>query len=145
VIYTDQGSNTVCRIADDKAIQTMFATEEWEPCGITSTASDDLLLCLRKDDQSKVVRYSSTGTVLQEIQFDSRGRPLYEEAFYVAENVNGDIIVTDWKKKAVIFVDRLGIYRFSYNGVYDAYHLQDDECNATAVTTDLAGHVIITE
>jgi hypothetical protein len=93
------------------------------------------------------VRYSSTGAVLQEIQYDSRGRHLYEVAIYEAENINGDIIVTDWKKNVVIFVDRLGIYRFSYSGVYDAYmhQLQDDECIATAVTTDLAGHVIITD
>jgi hypothetical protein len=138
VVYTAKGSNTVCRGSDDKTIQTMFTTGEWIPYGITSTASDDLLVCLRKDDQSKVVRYSSTGTVLQGIQYDSQGRPLYEEPAYIAENVNGDIITTDWKKRAAIAVDRLGIFRFSYSGRDDIFH-------ATTVTTDPAGHVIVTD
>jgi hypothetical protein len=137
VVYTDS-ANSVCRVADDKTIQTMFITGEWEPYGITSTASDDLLVCLRKDDQYKVVRYSSTGTILQEIQYDSQGQPLYEHPAYIAENVNGDVIVTDWMKRAVIAVDRLGIFRFSYSG-------RDDTFYATAVSTDPAGHVIVTD
>jgi hypothetical protein len=98
VIYTDRGNN-VFGVADDKTIQTMLTTGEWRPRGIISTASEDLLVCLSKDNQYKVVRYSSTGTVLQEIQYDSQGRPLYEQLAYITENVNGDIIVTDWEKK----------------------------------------------
>ncbi|XP_056015627.1 uncharacterized protein LOC130053071 [Ostrea edulis] len=138
VIYTVSGSSTVCRVADDKRIQTMFTTAEWRPFGITSTASDDILVCLRKDDQYKVVRYSRTGTVLQEIQYDLQGQPLYRDATYIAENVNGDIIVTDWTKNAVIAVDRLGIFLFSYSG-------RDKPFFACAVTTDPAGHVIVTD
>jgi hypothetical protein len=138
VIYTARGSNTVCRVADDKTYQTMFKTGEWIPYGITCTASDDLLVCLGKDDQSKVVRYSSTGTVLQEIQYDSRGRPLYRKANYISENANWDVIVADWKKNAVIAVDRLGMFRFSYSG-------RDDTFDVCAVTTDSAGHVIVTD
>jgi uncharacterized protein YoxC len=139
VVYTDC-ANTVYRVADDKTIQTIFTTGEWLPCGITSTVSGDLLICLHKNEvnQYKVVRYSSTGTVLQEIQYDSQGRLLYKRPHYIAENVNGDIIVTDWKKKAVIAVDRLGIFRFSYSG-------RDDKFKDSAVTTDPAGHVIVTE
>ncbi|XP_056015628.1 uncharacterized protein LOC125675254 [Ostrea edulis] len=139
VVYTAWGSNnTVYRVAADKTIQTMFTTGEWRPRGITSTASDDLLVCLRKDDQYKVVRYSSTGTVLQEIQYDSQGQPLYRDATCITENVNGDIIITDWKKNAVIAVDRLGIFLFSYSG-------RDKPFFACAVTTDPAGHVIVTD
>ncbi|XP_056001162.1 uncharacterized protein LOC130046459, partial [Ostrea edulis] len=138
VIYTTQSSNTVCRVAEDKTIQTMFTTGEWRPRGITSTASDDLLVCLRKDDQYKVVRYCSIGTVLQEIQYDSQGQPLYQDTTYITENVNGDIIITDWKKNAVIAVDRFGIFRFSYSG-------RDTSFTVSAVTSDPAGHVIVTD
>ncbi|XP_056006464.1 uncharacterized protein LOC125664524 [Ostrea edulis] len=136
VIYT--GINTVCRVAEDKTIQPMFTTGEWEPHGITSTATDDLLVCLHKDDQYKVVRYSGTGTILQEIQYDSQGQPLYRRPAYITENVNGDIIVTDWKKNAVIAVDRLGIFRFSFSG-------RDKPSAVTSVTTDAGGHVIVTD
>ncbi|XP_056006521.1 uncharacterized protein LOC130046582 [Ostrea edulis] len=138
VIYTTQLSKTVCRVAEDKTIQTMFTTGEWRPFGITSSASDDLLVCLGKDDQSKVVRYSGTGTVLQEIQYDSQDQPLYRDATYITENINGDIIVTDWKKKAVTAVDRLGRFRFSYSG-------RDNKFDVRVVTSDTAGHVIVTD
>ena len=78
VVYTDESDNTVKKISDDDTVVTMFTTGDWTPVGITGSASGDLLVCLLKGDQSKVVRYSSTGTVLQEIQYDSQCQPLYQ-------------------------------------------------------------------
>ncbi|XP_052699642.1 uncharacterized protein LOC128177118 [Crassostrea angulata] len=134
VVYINQPNKAVRMISDTDSVVTMFTTEDWVPFGVTSAASGDLLVCLLKDDQNKVVRYSSTGTVLQEIQYDSQCLPLYKDATYVTENVNGDIIVTDFKKNAVIAVDRLGIFRYSYSGV-----------TGSRVTTDSVGHVIVTD
>ncbi|XP_052698681.1 E3 ubiquitin-protein ligase TRIM36-like [Crassostrea angulata] len=136
VVYT--GINDVKMISDTDTVVTMFTTGDWIPRGVTSAASGDLLVCLRKDDQSKVVRYSSTGTVLQEIQYDSQCQPLYNDVTYVTENVNGDIIVTDLEKNAVIAVDRLGILLYSYSG-------KDSDFKAVSVATDSVGHVIITD
>nr|XP_034326321.1 uncharacterized protein LOC117689406 [Crassostrea gigas] len=138
VVYIDQNNKAVKLISDTDTLVTMFTTGDWTPYGIRSAASGDLLVCLRKDDQSKVVRYSSTGTVLQEIQYDSQCQPLYKKTNYIAENVNGDIIVTDWKKNAVIAVDRLGIFRYSYSG-------KDSDYNVCSVATDSVGHVIVTD
>uniref|UniRef100_K1QUM6 Tripartite motif-containing protein 45 n=1 Tax=Magallana gigas TaxID=29159 RepID=K1QUM6_MAGGI len=132
VVYIDQSDNTVRMISDTDNVVTMFTTGDWQPYGVTSAASGDILVGLRKDDQYKVVRYSSTGTVLQDIQYDSQGQPLYKDATHITENVNGDIIVTDWKENAVIAVDSLGIFRYSYSGV-----------KYSAVTTDSVGHVIV--
>nr|XP_022325534.1 uncharacterized protein LOC111125743 [Crassostrea virginica] len=56
VVYTDRSDNAVKKISDDDTVVTMFTTGDWIPHGITSSASGDLLVCLRKDDQSKVVR-----------------------------------------------------------------------------------------
>nr|XP_022324757.1 uncharacterized protein LOC111125344 [Crassostrea virginica]XP_022324758.1 uncharacterized protein LOC111125344 [Crassostrea virginica]XP_022324759.1 uncharacterized protein LOC111125344 [Crassostrea virginica] len=133
VVYTDRNDNTAKKISDDDTVVTIFTTGDWKPKGITGSASGDLLVCLNKDDQSKVIRYSSTGTVLQEIKYDSQCQPLYQWAFYIAENVNGDIIVTDYRMKKVIAVDRLGIFRYSYSG------------GKSAVATDSIGHVIVTD
>ncbi|XP_052699314.1 uncharacterized protein LOC128176806 [Crassostrea angulata] len=134
VVYIDQRNKAVRMISDTDTVVTMFTTGDWMPYGVTSAASGDLLVCLRKDDQNKVVRYSSTCTVLQEIQYDSQCQPLYKKTNYITENINGDIIVTDWDKKAVIAVDRLGIFRYSYSGV-----------TYSTVTTDFVGHVIVTD
>nr|XP_034325994.1 uncharacterized protein LOC117689315 [Crassostrea gigas] len=134
VVYSDQSDNTMKMISDTDTEVTMFTTGNWIPFGVTSAASGDLLVCLRKGDQSKFVRYSSTGTVLQEIQYDSQGQPLYKKAAYITENDNGDIIVSDWEKYAVIAVDRFGIFRYAYSGV-----------TFSTVTTDSVGHVIVTD
>ena len=135
VVYTDQNDNTVKKISDEDTVVTMFTTGDWKPRGITGSASGDLLVCLLKDDQSKVVRFSSTGTVLQEIQYDSQCQPLYQKAFYIIENVNGDVIVTDNKMKIVITVDRLGFFRYSYSGGK----------SSSSVATDSVGHVYVTD
>nr|XP_022323134.1 uncharacterized protein LOC111124508 isoform X2 [Crassostrea virginica] len=135
VVYIDQSNKAVKKISDDDTVVTMFTTGDWNSYGITGSASGDLLVCLRKDDQSKVVRYSSTGTVLQEIQYDSQCQPLYQEAFYIVENVNGDIIVTDKRMKKVVAMDRLGVFRYSYSG---------GKC-PTSVVTDSVGHVYVTD
>uniref|UniRef100_K1Q039 Tripartite motif-containing protein 45 n=2 Tax=Magallana gigas TaxID=29159 RepID=K1Q039_MAGGI len=136
VVYCDY--ETVKKISHDNIVLTMFTTGDWNARGITSTASGDLLVCLRKGYQSKVVRYSSTGTVLQEIQYDSQCQPLYTDPIYIAENVNGDIIVTDWGKNAVVAVDRIGILRYSYSG-------KDRNFDVCSVATDSVGHVIVTD
>nr|XP_022320064.1 E3 ubiquitin-protein ligase TRIM71-like [Crassostrea virginica] len=138
VLYTDRIDNTVKKISDDDTVVTLFTTGDWSPRGITGSASGDLLVCLFKDDQSKVVRYSSNGTVLQEIQYDSQCQPLYQKVWYIAENVNGDIIVTDYKKGIVIAVDRLGIFRYTYSK-------KDKEFYALSVATDSVGHVYVTD
>ncbi|XP_078322983.1 uncharacterized protein LOC111126232 [Crassostrea virginica] len=138
LMYTDGSDNTVKKISDDDTVVTMFTTGDWIPNGIIGSAFGDLLVCLRKDDQSKVVRYSSTGTVLQEIQYVSQGQPLYQRAWYIAENVNGDIIVTDFKNRKVIVVDILGIFRYTYSG-------RNNDLDALSVATDSVGHVYVTD
>ncbi|XP_022326078.1 uncharacterized protein LOC111126015 [Crassostrea virginica] len=138
VVFTFTNTKAVKKISDDDTVVTMFTTGDWKPYGITGSASGDLLVCLRKDDQSKVVRYSSAGTVLQEIQYDSQCQPLYQKARCISENVNGDIIVTDSKKDIVIAVDRLGIFRYTYSG-------KDNVLDASSVATDSVGHVYVTD
>nr|XP_022320311.1 uncharacterized protein LOC111122721 [Crassostrea virginica] len=124
VVFRDYHEKALKKISDDDSVVTMFSTGNWTPYGITGSASGDLLVCLRKDGQSKVVRYISTGTVLQEIQYDSQCQPLYLGVWYIAENVNGDIVVTDfnYKKKHVIAVNRLGIFRYTYSEKESAFY-----------------------
>ncbi|XP_065941508.1 tripartite motif-containing protein 2-like [Magallana gigas] len=138
VVYSDNADKSVKMKSDSNAVETMFKTKEWNPNGLTSTGSGDLLVCLERDSYSKVVRYSSTGTVLQSIQYDSYGERLYKSPKYIAENVNGDVIVTDWKKNAVIAVNRLGIYRYSFSW-------KEGKSFVCSVATDLVGHVLVTD
>ena len=133
--FIDQLNKAIKRICNEtKYTAMMFTTGDWKPYGFTRSGSGDLLGCLRTDDQSKVVRYSSTGTVLQEIQYDSQ-QPLYQAPWYITENINGDFIVTDNKKKQIIAVDRHGLIKYSYFG----------ENSASSLDTNSFGHVFITD
>ncbi|XP_061179974.1 uncharacterized protein LOC133188521 [Saccostrea echinata] len=141
VVYTDINDKTVKKVINGK-VDTLFCTGEWEPYGVTCTAAQDFLVCLRTTDQteSKVVRYSSSGEVLQEIQYDSQYQPLFGKTNYVAENGNGDVCVADWSKKAVTVVDKFGIFRFSYTG-----NKASKEKFDSSLTTDSMYHIIITD
>lgn len=39
------------------------------------------------------------------------------ELIYIIENKNGDICIFDWYKEVLVVVNKLGFYRFFYNGV----------------------------
>ncbi|XP_062614222.1 uncharacterized protein LOC134275958 [Saccostrea cucullata] len=142
VVYTDLNDKTVKKVINGK-VDTLFSTGEWTPFGITCTAVRDFLVCLRTTDQteSKVVRFSSSGDVLQEIQYDSHYQSLFKWAVYVVENGNGDICVADYDKDAVTVVDKLGIFRFSYTG----NKASNEKFDASSLNTDSMHHIIITD
>ncbi|XP_062595026.1 uncharacterized protein LOC134256394 [Saccostrea cucullata] len=139
VVYTDRYDNAVKKVINGK-VDTLFNTGEWNPYGISCTAARDFLVCLRKTDQteSKVVRKSSSGDVLQEIQYDSQYQPLFGKTNYVVENGNGDICVAD--KRAITVVDKFGIFKFSYVG-NKAFK---KDFKPRCLTTDSMHHIIIT-
>lgn len=128
LVYSDKNNHTLKMLPNTNTTVTMFKTGDWVPRGITS-ASNDLLVCLFKNGQSKVVRYSSPG-----IQYHSQCQPLYTDARYITGNGNGDIIVTDCGKNSVIAVDKLGIFRYTYSG-------KDSNFEVCSVATDSFGNV----
>ena len=134
----DTSGKEIKQISQDNVVVTLFQTGNWKPFGITDTASGHLLVCLRKDDQSKVVRYSGTYSVLQEIQYNSQCQPLYEAAGYITENVNGDIIVSDCKKDAIVVVDRFGIFKYVYSGT-------NNDLDVGPVVNDSKGLVFVVD
>lgn len=62
-------------------------------------------------------RYSEKGKKLGKIQVDSKGKDLYRRPIYITENSNGDIIVSDENKKAIVVVDKFGRHRFNSKGI----------------------------
>lgn len=85
-----------------------------------------------------VTRYSMSDVILQKIYADREGKPLYKRPIYITENNNGDIIVSDEHKKAVVVVDTHGRHRFSYNGCSSAV-----EFHPRSVCTDLYDHILV--
>ncbi|XP_062569755.1 uncharacterized protein LOC134231801 [Saccostrea cucullata] len=90
-------------------------------CICHSSFSGDLLVMMRYDSDNptinsevKFIRYNSKVQPVQTIHYDSSGQQLYREPFYITENHNGDIIVSD-RREGVVVTDYKGKYRFTYN------------------------------
>ena len=71
-----------------------------------------------RDDTNvgKILRYNHTGELLQTIHKDTAGRKLFCGPFYITENNNGDIVVSDNVARAVVVTSQGGGHRFSNTG-----------------------------
>ncbi|XP_022298083.1 uncharacterized protein LOC111107264 [Crassostrea virginica] len=117
LVYADELDRSI-NLVSGTQIQTLITLLGWEPRGLCSTASGDLLVIMTYDDeQTKVVRYSGF-TEKQTIQYDDQSKPLYSpRGFkYLSENRNSDICVVDCVAGAVVVVSAAGKLRFRYTG-----------------------------
>ncbi|XP_078310172.1 uncharacterized protein LOC111136995 isoform X1 [Crassostrea virginica] len=156
LIYTDKHKKVIYRITPDKKITEFIKTGDWEPFSVhSSSINGDILvgrtimeefvpdwkqkldfwsLSLRR--VAKVTRYSNTGKEIQNIQWDNQGQELYSQPRYITENINGDICTSDWKKHAVVVVNKSGQHRFSYTG-------QGSGFRPYGICTDVLGHILV--
>lgn len=94
-------------------------------------------------EQSKVVRYSGFREK-QSIQYDDKSQPLYSESFwgfYIAENINQDICVTN--SGEVVVVNKDGKLWFRYTGHPCATF--KEEFDPRGITTDSHGRILIAD
>ncbi|XP_062570118.1 uncharacterized protein LOC134232189 [Saccostrea cucullata] len=106
--------------------------------GICKTNENEILICLAKRDEGKILRLNSCGKSLQKIQFDASGKPLFRSPTKVSESSrNGDISVSDSAENSVIVVDKSGCLRFVYRG------LEGDTFSPFYVTYDSFGNLLI--
>ncbi|XP_065938697.1 tripartite motif-containing protein 5-like [Magallana gigas] len=136
LIYTD--NKVINRITPDNTITEFIKTGDWEPFSIHSShINGDILVGMVKDgEHSKVTRYNKTGTEIQNIQRNNKGRALYSYPRYITENINGDVCVSDWVEHAVVVVDKSGQHRFSYTG-------QRSRFTPYGICTDVLGHILV--
>ncbi|XP_078310800.1 uncharacterized protein LOC111132646 [Crassostrea virginica] len=150
LLYTDYRDSSI-NLVSGKQIQTLIKLQGWNPRGVCSTSSEDLLVIMYSDDkkQSKVLRYSGS-TEKQAIQWDDQRKPLYTSGgvTYLSENRNLDICVADNDARAVVVVSAAGKLRFRYTGPpstpresFDLVGITTDS-QANILTSDLNNHSI---
>ncbi|XP_062600390.1 tripartite motif-containing protein 55-like [Saccostrea cucullata] len=143
LVYTDYDVRTVNIVKNEK-IEEVIRLQNWKPRGVCSTSSDDLLVIMFScKKQTKVVRYSGSSEK-QTIQFDDEGKSLYLPSrfntYYITENRNLDICVTDCGAKAVVVVNQAGKLRFRYTGHAPAQKNRSFYPRGT--TTDSQSHIL---
>ncbi|XP_078320188.1 uncharacterized protein LOC144621253 [Crassostrea virginica] len=133
------------KMTSDGSITTLFTLDlpDLSPdCIHSSHINGDLLIGLSNDSYprtGRVMRYDGTGRKIGDIEFDGERQRLYEHTDYITENkMNGDIVVSDDRKCALVVVDRSGRHRFDYKG-----HSTDKLFYPRGVCTDLLGRILV--
>nr|XP_022308598.1 uncharacterized protein LOC111114544 [Crassostrea virginica] len=112
-------------------------------CIHSSHINGDLLIGLSKDSfpwtDGRVMRCNGTGRKIGDIELDEEGQRLYESPGYITENkMNGDIVVSDDKKNALVVVDKSGRHRFDYNG-----QPTENSFHPKGVSIDILGRILV--
>lgn len=117
LIFTDGKNKRLIytRFDGDVITKKVMSTNDWFPIGICFAENGDIVVGLfLPSARGRVTRYSEDGDVISAVEHDNHGSQLYSFPAFVAENGNGDIVVSDHLRRAVIVVDRWGRYRFTY-------------------------------
>lgn len=103
-------------------------------CIHSSRMNGDILI----GDINTVTRYNNLGIKRNEINLNDEGQSLYVETIFITENTNGDIIVSDNGKKAVVATDKSGRFFFNYKG-----HHSQTTFHPGGICTDDFGHILV--
>nr|XP_022337264.1 uncharacterized protein LOC111133296 isoform X1 [Crassostrea virginica] len=146
LIYIDKDLNINKLSSDKKTTATLIKhtdTTLIPVCVYCSSSSGDLLVGMWRfdTDTGKVMRYDNTGKHKQTIPHnDNTPHDLYEFPRYITENNNGDVLVSDRFRRAVVVTSGEGVHRFSYRGPPSGSGLRP-----RGICTDLMSHILVSD
>lgn len=134
------------KLSSDLKTTSTFITNmdyEWTPvCLYCSMITGDLLVGLlgiapgkKSTFMAKITRYNNNGELTQTIRHDKSKNEIYENPFFITENNNGDIVVSDIYR--VVVTNKMGQFRFFYFG--QSGELQRPE----QICTDVFSHILV--
>lgn len=145
-IHVDEKDNIMVLCNDMVTAITFieYTDSTWHPKSIyCSPYSGDLLVGMLDYDtlRGKVIRYNQIGKKTQIIHRDNTGEELFSCPHYIADNINGDIVVSDCGSEdcgAVVVTAREGKHRFSYTG-----HPSGSELRPRGICIDVMSHILV--
>ncbi|XP_062616179.1 uncharacterized protein LOC134277900, partial [Saccostrea cucullata] len=140
LIYIDRGGNIIKPSKDNKTKSTLIKkTERWVPrCIYTSHRNGDFLVGMQSYNLGIIARYNDIGQYKQTIQHGNIDRRLFHNRIYITENRNGDVIVSDFDRDAVVVTDSRGRHRFFYTG-----HPRGSRFFPLRICTDALSHILV--
>ena len=161
IIYVDRHYNIKTLSSDLKKGRTFIKSNykfgNWKPLSVScSPSSGDVYVGMYSDsivfmsdhtdrDNSigKLCRYSTTGQIKQTIfrcrvPSENTDSILYGFPQYIIENTNGDIVVSDSGKHAVVVTDNVGNLRYSYTG-----HPSSSRLLPKGICTDPLSNILV--
>nr|XP_022308005.1 uncharacterized protein LOC111114007 [Crassostrea virginica] len=142
---TSQYIYNIHKMTADGSITTLFTLDvpDLAPrCIHSSHINGDLLIGLihySVPPTCRVMRCEGTGRKILDIELDEEEQRLYRYPEYITENkINGDIVVSDEEKRALVVVGRSGRHRFDYRG-----HSTDESFHPRGVCTDILGRILV--
>ncbi|KAJ8297520.1 hypothetical protein KUTeg_024051 [Tegillarca granosa] len=144
VFFSEDEGHTIKMYSSEK-FTVIANTTPYKTQGLFITIDQDLLVCLyfdgRKNDNSKVVRMSLNGQIIQTLQYNKENTPLFNNPQLVTENINGDICVVD-TSKTVVAVNKDGEFRFKYPESNTSSHTFR---NCYGIACDKLGYILISD
>nr|XP_022294178.1 uncharacterized protein LOC111104488 [Crassostrea virginica]XP_022294179.1 uncharacterized protein LOC111104488 [Crassostrea virginica]XP_022294180.1 uncharacterized protein LOC111104488 [Crassostrea virginica]XP_022294181.1 uncharacterized protein LOC111104488 [Crassostrea virginica] len=150
LIYIDNEYNIIKLCNDMKTTTTLikYTDKTWGPrCVYCSSPSGDLLVGMYRYDEDtdtdtgKVMRYDNTGKHKQTISHnDNTSHDMYEDPWFITENNNGDVVVSDFFR-AVVVTSVEGVHRFSYTGPPSGSEL----FFPWGICTDVMSHILVSD
>nr|XP_022340950.1 uncharacterized protein LOC111135302 isoform X1 [Crassostrea virginica] len=146
LIYIDKDKHIIKLSSDMKTTTKLIKHTDttWRPrCVYCSPSSGDLLVGMSRADTftGKVMRYDNTGKHKQTIPHDDNTpHTLYKLPQYITENKNGDVLVSDLYRGAVVVLSGEGVHRFSYTGPPSG-----SVFFPRGICTDVMSHILVSD
>ncbi|XP_022288140.2 uncharacterized protein LOC111100486 isoform X2 [Crassostrea virginica] len=155
LIYIDKKYNIIKLCNDMETTTTLIKRTDttWRPLSVyCSPSSGDLLVGMdrydtyRRTHTGKVMRYDNTGKYKQTIPHDDNTpHDLYMWPVFITENNNGDVLVSDHYRQAVVVTSGEGVHRFSYTGPPPSRSELDPELRPRGICTDVMSHILVSD
>jgi len=137
LLITPWGGMTLCIMANNGKVNKWLNFSPSHVKGVHALQNNETLVTLQENANHRLLRISTSGQVIQKIEYDKDGSKLFHLPGKMTVFPNDNILVTCYSR--IVAVDTKG------NHLYTIKEFAGDKLSAYDVTCDEEGRVFITE